>query len=524
MFSPVPRLLLAFLALLMACNIHLQAQSCPARQHPNFRIAVAPGLASERLSGRLIVMMSTQSKPAEMITPSFGPDAHSVWVAAKEIHDLAPETPADLDPDELAYPEKFCVAPEGSYKIQAVLDVNHDFAYHDEASDGDFVSKVVEQGFHPATDEVISLTLVERKADSPLQLPPRTELFDFVSPKLSKFWGRPIHMRGAILVPPSYSVGKGRYPTVYMTHGFGADMKYLAQRSAGNINKLMEDKTIPEMIWVFMLEACPGGTHEFADSVNNGPWGTALTAELIPDLEKKYRMDARPSGRFLTGHSSGGWAALWIQVSHPEFFGGTWPTAPDTTDFRTFAAQTDLTKQPPPNFYRTEDGSPRMFIRMEGSDTQSMEDLARQERVLGDYGGQLASFEWVFSPRGKDGRPMPLFDRDTGKIDPEVAAYWEAHYDVANLLRTNWKTLGPLLNGKIHMTVGTADTFHLDESARLLEQTIKDLGGKASFTYPEGRNHFDLYRGGLTEKITKEMYAVARPASGHAIASEQRPK
>jgi len=107
---------------------------------------------------------------------------------------------------------------------------------------------------------------------------------------------------------------------------------------------------------------------------------------------------------------------------------------------------------------------------------------------------------------------MPLYDRDTGKIDPEVAAYWDEHYDIANLLRTNWKTLGPLLNGKIHMTVGTADTFHLDESARLLEQTINDLGGKASFTYPEGRNHFDLYQGGLTETIAKEMYAVARPA------------
>jgi hypothetical protein len=232
---------------------------------------------------------------------------------------------------------------------------------------------------------------------------------------------------------------------------------------------------------------------------------------LIPDLEKKYRMDAKPSGRFLTGHSSGGWAALWMQVSHPEFFGGTWPTAPDTTDFRTFAAQTDLTKSPQ-NFYRSEDGSPRMFIRMEGKDTQSMEDLAQQERVLGDYGGQLASFNWVFSPRGKDGRPMPLFNGDTGAIDPEVAAYWVKHYDIAGLLRANWKTIGPLLNGKIHMTVGTADTFHLDESTRLLEQTIKDLGGKASFTYIEGRNHFDLYQGGLTEKIAKEMYAVARPA------------
>jgi hypothetical protein len=73
-----------------------------------------------------------------------------------------------------------------------------------------------------------------------------------------------------------------------------------------------------------------------------------------------------------------------------------------------------------------------------------------------------------------------------------------------------------LLKGKIHFTVGTADTFHLDEAGRLLEQTIKDLGGKASFTYLEGRSHFDLYQGGLTEKIANEMYAVARPSAASA--------
>jgi len=319
-------------------------------------------------------------------------------------------------------------------------------------------------------------------------------------------------MRAVVVLPPSYTDKSRHFPTVYLVPGFGATADDLPSAFGQELLNEMSDRRVPEMIYVLLDESLPTGTHEFADSVNNGPWGTALVSELIPWLESKYRMDAKPEERFLTGHSSGGWATLWLQITHPEFFGGTWPTAPDTTDFRTFAAQTDLTKHPPPNFYRTEDGSPRMFIRMEGKDTQSMEDLAKQERVLGDYGGQLASFEWVFSPRGKDGRPMPLFDRDTGKIDPEVAAYWDEHYDIANLLRTNWKTLGPLLNRKIHMTVGTADTFHLDESARLLEQTIKDLGGKASFVYPEGRNHFDLYKGGLTETIAKEMYAVARPA------------
>jgi hypothetical protein len=43
-------------------------------------------------------------------------------------------------------------------------------------------------------------------------------------------------------------------------------------------------------------------------------------------------------------------------------------------------------------------------------------------------------------------------------LDAVVPSYWEKHYDIAHLLRTNWKKLGPLLNGKIHLTVGTADT------------------------------------------------------------------
>ncbi|MGC2183425.1 MAG: alpha/beta hydrolase-fold protein [Terriglobales bacterium] len=458
-------------------------------------------------------MMSNQAGPADKLAPSFGPDAHSVWVAAREVHGLTPQTPVVIDPDELAYPATFCTAPAGDYKIKAVLDVDHNFAYYDDASDGDLIGTVAEQKFDPALGQQISVTLTETKTDPPLQLPPHTELFDFVSPGISRFWGRPIHMRGAVVLPPGYHTSKAHYPTVYLTHGFGSDMKYLLQRSATNTDKLMEEKKIPEMIWVMLLQASPTGTHEFADSVNNGPWGKALTAELIPYLEKKYRMDAKPSGRLLTGHSSGGWAAMWIQVSHPELFGGAWPTAPDPGDFRNFAAGADIASHPPSNFFRNADGSTRMFIRMGGKDTQALEDLARQERVLGEYSGQLASFEWVFSPRGKDGRPMPLFDRDTGAIDPEVAAYWEKHYDIANLLRANWNKIGPLLSEKIHLTVGTADTFHLDEPARLLEQTIRDLGGKASFTYVDGRSHFDLYQGGLFERIAKEMYAVARPGT-----------
>ena len=490
----------------------LQSQSCISDKHPTFSVSIAPDLSVEPLSGRLLIMMSNQLQPSDELAPRHGVNARAVWIAAKEVRNFSSQRPVELDPDELAFPAAFCTAPEGTYRLRAVLDVSHHFAYHSRPAGGDMLSPTVERRFDPSVDEVVSLTLTEREADAQLQLPPRTELFDFASPSLSAFWGRPIRMRGAIVLPPGYAASTKRYPTVYLSNGFGQDLTYLLQRNAANVTQLMETKKIPEMIWVLLLQAVPTGTHEFADSVNNGPWGKALTAELIPYLEKHYRMDGKPSGRLLTGHSSGGWAALWLQVSHPGFFGGTWPTAPDPADFRSFAG-IDLTRRPAANFYRMDDGSLRMFVRSGEKDTQSLQDLALEERVLGNYGGQSASFEWVFSPRGEDGRPMPLFDRDTGEIDPTVADYWEQHYDIAALLRRDWPKIGPLVTGKIHLAVGTADTFHLEEPARLLQQTINELRGTARFTYAPGRSHFDLYQDDLLEQIAKEMYAVARPGS-----------
>ena len=489
--------------------------ACPSATHPIFRVTVTPELGFGSLAGRLIIMMSNQLGPGEELSPH--PGSHSVWIVAKEVRNLVSQTPIDFDSSDMAFPDAFCKATQGNYRVRAVLDVSHHFAYRSRPADGDLVSAVVEQPFQPTASSVIRLTLVERKTDAPLQLPPRTETFDIVSPSLSAFWGQPTHMRGAVLLPPGYAAGRQRYPAVYVNHGFSQDLGTLLQRYATNVNQLMEERKIPEMIWVMLVEAVPTGTHEFADSVNNGPWGGALTTELIPYLEKRYRMDAKASGRLLTGHSSGGWASLWIQISHPAFFGGSWPTAPDPVDFRSFAG-IDLTRRPTVNYYYLDDGSPRMFVRRGDKDTQSLEDLVREERVLGEYGGQSASFDWVFSPRGKDGRPMPLFDRETGAIDPTVADYWEQHYDIATLLRNNWPKIGPLLNGKIHLTVGTADTFHLDEPARLLEQTIKEVGGKAQFNYIPGGSHFDLYQDGLLEQIANEMYTVARP---HSAANKQ---
>jgi len=502
--------------------------------HSQFHVQLGSTL-TQPASGRLL-LFATDAKAAiaaakdgkvdEVDANPFG--ATQASVAAREVSRLAPGQGVDIDADALAYPAGWSQLPPGDYFVQAVLDSNHDYNYGGRGA-GDLVSEVVKMHLPAATPPSLSLDRV-LPAREPWDLPMRyfseatrkhldearraAQPLDFVSPALSAFWGRPIHMRGWVLLPPGYDPGaKQTWPVVYSTHGYGGSAASLAG-SAAMVYGAMAEHQMPPMIWIFLDESSPTGTHEFADSVNNGPWGQALTTELIPQLESRYRMDARPSGRFLTGHSSGGWATLWLQTRYPEIFGGTWSTSPDPSDFHDFTG-VDL-YAPNANVYRRADGSAYPLVRDKGKVQASYEAFAKLERVLGEYGGQMASFEWVFSPRGADGRPMPMFDRDTGAVDPGVVAYWREHYDIAHLVQANWPRLKADLDGKIHVAVGTADTFYLDGAAHRFKAVLDGLGAKSDFRFLPGKTHFDLYvqgkdRQGLLKQMAWEMYAVARP-------------
>ncbi len=504
---PARFLQLLQISILLLASSLVQSQSTDSI---HFRVKLSPDIGSQPRSGRLLIFLSSSTKPEEQLRPAFGPEAHSVWITAREVQDLRPGASVDVYGNEVAYPAPLATAPAGDYQAMALLDVSHHYAYNSDSS-GDPRSEVLWlKQLNPAHAGAVDLTLSQISPEKPTVPPTTGELLDFESPALTAFWGRSIHMRGVVVLPPDYEKSGKRYPTVYWTHGFGSTLNSITQFIAPRYAALMAKGELPPMIYVLLDESCPGGTHEFADSINNGPWGKALTTELIPYLERKYWMLAQPSGRLLTGHSSGGWAALWLQVTYPEIFGGTWPTSPDPSDFRSFTGP-NLRSTPPPNFYRDAQGKPWPLVRMNGQEVMSLEDYAKQENVLGSYGGQMASFEWVFSPRGKDGRPEPLFDRETGVIDPEVANAWQK-YDIAEIIRQHAKTLGPLLQGKIHLTVGTEDTFHLDAPAQLLDETLKQLGIKAEITFLRGKTHFDLYRDGLMKQIASEMEKTAEGA------------
>ncbi len=217
------------------------------------------------------------------------------------------------------------------------------------------------------------------------------------------------------------------------------------------------------MIWVVLDANCRLGHHVFADSENNGPVGTALVKELIPHIEKQYRGSGT---RFITGHSSGGWSSLWLQVAYPDIFAGCWSTAPDPVDFRDFQMINVYKKDE--NMFTDAKGKRRPIARSGQKPTLFYKPFSDMEEYMG-RGGQLASFEAVFSPKGSDGKPRQLWDRKTGEIDSEIANAWEK-YDIRLVLERNWKTLGPKLAGKIHVYMGDEDTFYLDGATRLLEE------------------------------------------------------
>ena len=285
-------------------------------------------------------------------------------MAAKEVTSWNPGSSVDVDADDVVFPGPLSEAKPGDYQLQAVLDVPHNYNYSGRVP-GDPISDVVTlEGFNPAEGIKRTITLsqtVPAREFESIKESDSVHPFTFPSKLLGRFWGREILMRGIVLTPPSYQQSGQKFPTVYFTHGFGGKYEYL-EPIAKSLYEGMQKKKMPEMIWVLLDESCPTGTHEFADSVNNGPWGKALTSELIPYLEANYRMDAKSSGRFLQGHSSGGWATLWLQHATRSFSAAlglqlltpaTFTISPDLTSMLRMRTSIRRPMAPPIRWYAT---------------------------------------------------------------------------------------------------------------------------------------------------------------------------
>lgn len=461
----------------------------PAAAHAasrDVRVTIHPAGSAARipLRGRMLIF----AQPAkgrtvpESLDPGFVADGFSL--SGFEV-DRAAGTAITVPAHAAAFPRPLAKLWPGTYDVQALLDVDHMYSYNG-IRPGDLTGPV--RRIHIAPGQQIDLQLNQVVQDKPLHETADVKLFSMHSATLAKFYGHPVTLRASVVLPIAYNAHR-RYPVVYWQNGFGGT--YRSGFRFERMRAMMAHDGLAAIL-VVTDSSGPTGITQFADSANNGPWGHAFVTEFIPAIERAFAIDRNPAHRFLWGHSSGGWASLWLQVSYPGTFGGTWSTSPDPVDFHDFTGP-DILASPPDNAYVDRYGRPWQLVRDGTRNVMNLRDFVLSSDVEGYPESQFGSFDAVFSPRGADGRPVPLFDHRSGAVNPAVAAYWEARYDIASKIERDYVALAPSLQHKLHVMVGTLDTFHLERGVLRLDARLRRLGMNPDITYVPGASHFTLY-------------------------------
>ncbi len=484
------------------------ATSAGVAAGPRFEVSIDPGLGSGPFSGRLYVMLAPPGARGE---PRFGPSWFNPQpFFAIEVSGWKPGEAQTLDATAVGFPAPLDQIEPGEYEAQALLRLNLD-THSLGMGPGNLHGAVTRVRIDPKNQQPIALAINARVESREFPETERVKLVDIPSPLLSAFHGRPIRMRAGVVLPALPIEAGQKRPALYIIPGFGGSHTMALGLAASRRMGFGGD-----FVRVVLDPDCGTGHHVFADSANNGPRGRALVEELIPYIEANFPVIADPGARLLTGHSSGGWSSLWLQVAYPDDFGGVWSTSPDPVDFRDFQ-QINL-YDPLANMFVDAAGQRRPLARRGTQLVLWYDDFSKMEDVIGD-GGQLHSFEAVFSPRGVDGKPRPLWNRQTGQVDPETARTWEA-YDIRLILERDWDRLEPRLKGKLHVFTGSLDTFYLEGAVRLLQESLEKLGSDAVVEVIEGRDHGNLLDAALSERIDDQMHrTVSRfsPAPAGAV-------
>lgn len=473
-----------------------QGQGPPKPPTLRFLVSVAPGLLPKPEDGRLYVAMSPRSGGE----PRFGigqAGLDSTPTLARDVQGFAPNVTSFLDRRSFLYPlDDLAKLAPGDYTVQAVFDFNRDLKSPN--APGNLTSEPQKIHLDPLKTGDVKLTLT--KANPPEALPAETEYIKYVkipSPLLSKFYGRAIYIRAGIILPRDFArETTRRYPLRVQIGGYGSRFTNVGpmMQEGSSFRKVWMADDTPRMILLHLDGAGPFGDPYQVNSANHGPYGDAITQELIPYVESHFRGIGQPNARVLDGGSTGGWVSFALQVFYPDFFNGCWSYSPDPVDFRAYQLVNIYQDK---NAYVNEAGFERPSMRTRLGDTQlTMRNECNSENLVGMgdrytlSGGQWGAWNATFSPRGSDGLPVPLWDAKTGAIRPEVAEQWKK-YDLRLTLEQNWKTLAPKLRGKIHIWVGEADEYFLNNAVHLLDSFLSkaDPPYEGTIIYGPGQGH-----------------------------------
>jgi Putative esterase len=488
--------------------------SAPLKTELRFEITVGKGLLPAPQDGRMLVVLGRSQKdpePRQSINetgnywpPVLGVDARGLTTGSKVV----------VDQSALIFPlGHLARLPAGMYFVQAVFDYNPDIRLHD--APGNLVSEPVGVMLDPQKGGTLKIELTRQLPAE--ELPQETEYVKYVklrSELLSKFHGRPMYLRAGIILPRDHDKEtERRYPLRVTISGFGSRYTDVAGKMSlfSDFRRHWLSDKCPRMILLHLDGAGPLGDPYQVNSSNNGPYGDAVIQELIPFVEKKYRGIGRPYARVLDGVSTGGWVSLALQIFYADFFQGAWSHCPDPVDFRAYEL---INLYQDSNAYVNRHGFERPASReLNGDVRTTVRHECLLERVLGRGNRwELSGRDWccwnaVFGPRGADGLPKPLWDGVTGKMDPSVLEHWKK-YDLHLVLEKYWPILRPKLKGKLHVWVGDADDYYLNNAVYLLDDFLSKAKPAAEhrFTYGPRKGHF--WRG-LTEAAMMDEMALA---------------
>ncbi|NOG55384.1 MAG: hypothetical protein HND57_13860 [Planctomycetes bacterium] len=502
------RVCAALAMLLMLCGAvpatTAQQQEAPAKGEdrvisvPSFELVFDREVQTEPFSGRVLIVVSRGGgRPAWVELSNWFSSSYILGVDVKGAFPGEPVLVSPMDDESiLTFPGPLSELEPGRYWVQAVVrrSRKHPAPGH---GAGDLLSRAVKVSINepppidpdtgkPAVDRgPTELRLAQVVEEEGFRETERVKEVRFVSTLLSQFHHREMEMKATVILPAGWSAeGTKRYPVLYFIPGFGGThhtgrmmFQYMKQMPGGTL--------MDQLIFVVLDPTCYYGHSVFADSDNNGPWGKALVTELIPHIEETYHGTMSGDSRFVTGVSSGGWSSLWLQITYPDSFAGCWAHVPDPVDFRQ-TQQVDI-YAPNANMFRDAEGN-RIATARQGEQVMLWcDDFVHREAVIG-AGGQMGSLEATFGTKGRNGEPMPLFDRKTGAIDPAVAEQWQ-RYDIRMILEKQWETLGPKLGGKLHVFAGGGDNFFLNGAVALLKESLAELGSDAQVEVIEGMPH-----------------------------------
>ena len=510
------------LSLFLACAAFLtpvaQLQSGP--NNLKFAISFPATSSKDALDGRMLLLISKNNSREPRF--QINEDLTTQQVFGVNVDGLRPGTEAIIEATTFGYPIKnLSELKPGDYWVQALLHRYETF----KRSDGHTVKLPMDRGegqqwnrapgnlystpqkISIAANDDRTIKVVLDKVIPPIDSPKDTRYIKHIkmeSKLLSKFWGRPMHLGANVLLPEGFDTHpNARYPLVIFHGHFPATFggfretppdpnlkpEYSERFKLEGYNRIIQEEAhkfykewtgpnFPRMIIIEIQHANPYYDDSYAvNSANLGPYGDAITYELVPFIEQKFRGLGKGWARFMYGGSTGGWEALAAQIFYPDEYNGAWGACPDPIDFRAYTVvniyEHDNAYYADAPWKRIARPGKRNYL---GELSATVEDMNHMELALGDHsrsGGQYDIWEAVYSPVGQNGYPKPIWDKLTGKIDRAVAEHWRENYDLGHILRRDWHKLGPKLEGKIHIYVGEADNYFLNNAVYLVEDFLK---------------------------------------------------